>query len=161
MRTYNITRSQASDIHNGLCYIKNSISRLEDVLNPDALKDLKYGVKAVENVRKYLYDIIDAEDEYANDKAMKYGRSTGIKNTVWSCYDHVDFDSPHGFPVGTAIECIDSFSSVPIKGTTWGELWHEIDVLVAENSDEFGNHIFIEGFKYVEKQNRVVVAFGS
>jgi len=161
VRTYPITREQAKNFHNGMWHIKKSLDRLEDILKPEAIEDLKQGVKMVDNIRSYLYSIIDAEDEKAWEEAKKYAESVGIKNTVWSYYEQTDFNSPHGFPVGTAIECIDTFSTTSIKGTTWGELWQELDVMVSENAKEFGNHIFIERFKYVEKQNRVIVSFGS
>lgn len=162
MKTYSVNREHARRLHNGVCYLRDSISHLENVLNEGTLKGLKSGFKEIESLRKYLYDIIDREDDETYNRAKRYAEENGINNTIWSYYDESDFSSNHGFPVGCTIQSKwESENTTALTGSTWGDLWKDINRLVKDNMNDFGSHVFIENFKYDSKTNILNITFGS
>ena len=89
------------------------------------------------------------------DYHSTYGKSIGIKETVWSIYNddeygEINFDNPHPFGDNAVIrhKC-DVFGPynelVEIKGKTWGDVWVAANKAIVRSGDQ--HHIYIEGFK--------------
>lgn len=161
MKELTISRQQARDLHNGICYLRDVINELEEVLNVEKLKKLKKGFSSVESVRSAVYEIIDAEENAMWENSKTFSSSQGITASLWSYYDIDDLMSEHSFPIGAALKSWETSTTHTVTSSTWGGLWKDIDNWIKSDPDEFGTHIFIEGFKYDRKENTLTVFFGS
>lgn len=161
MRTYPITRAQARELHNGVCYMRDTMDKLEEVFKPEFFANLKSGFKCIDKVRASLYEIIDAEQEALWTASRDYAESNDITVTLWSYEDVDSFDSEHGFPIGTILKSWETSTTVKITSPTWGGLWKDVENWVKANKHDFGNHVFIENFVYDKKEKAVKVYFGN
>lgn len=159
MSHYTITRAQASTLHNSMWELRCVADELNELLNPKVIQRLNKGLDGVESIRKYLFDIIDKEDELVQKENEAFGADAHIARTIWSSSKKLSDN--HSYPIGTPIECHGIVNEAFVSGPTYGDLWKDIDRLAYDNEDEFGCHIFIEGFRYDRERNILRVDFGS
>lgn len=159
---YNITRNEATDIHNGICELYSLKEQVTGVIHPDLVKRLN---RAFDLLEKGYANVREQESKEFDEKMDLFEltrKSFGFMS-VWSIYD---FDMNEGFagrPGYHAKELVyewDKTVSVPLPDNpTFLQLWGAADAALKESGDE--NHIFIEGFRQSEDGKTLRLVTGS
>ena len=148
-RTFIVTESEFSNLHNAKCYLHQAIDRLRSTLNPDLLSNISTSLKYLDNGLSGIYDqerLAWASDQELIEKTQK---ELGLKRSTWSAYVPNSFDDEHTYPDITKIVYAEHFGrgvvEVPIEGNTWADLWKAADRAMVLSGDN--HHVFIENFE--------------
>jgi hypothetical protein len=144
MSKFVITSDEIKDIHNGLCYLRNAIDRLEDTLSPFIIKELRKAKSEIEKGFKSARD--QREDRW--DEANSFFDKTReeLKYTsVWSMYEKYDDMHKTAFFLEEGSVLVHENFSVPLPtgSRTWFDMWKAADEAIFAVG---GDHIFIESF---------------
>jgi hypothetical protein len=145
MNNFVITSDEVRDIHNGLCYLRNAIDRLEDTLSPLLVKELrkaKFEIeKGFKSVKRQREDVWDSKNNLFNEL-----RDNNKFTSIWSIYE---VDNIHGYCDITVEE--DSVLlhqnvsvQLPAGKLTWFELWKFAEEVIVMSRDQ--HHVYIESF---------------
>jgi hypothetical protein len=145
MNNFVITSDEVRDIHNGLCYLRNAIDRLEDTLSPFLVKELRNAKSEIEkgfkSVKKQREDVWDSKNDLFNEL-----RDNNKFTSIWSIYE---VDNIHGYCDITVEE--DSVLlhqnvsvQLPAGKLTWFELWKFAEEVIVMSRDQ--HHVYIESF---------------
>jgi hypothetical protein len=145
MNNFVITSDEVRDIHNGLCYLRNAIDRLEDTLSPHVIKELRNAKSEIEkgfkSVKKQREDVWDSKNDLFNEL-----RDNNKFTSIWSIYE---VDNIHGYCDITVEE--DSVLlhqnvsvQLPAGKLTWFELWKFAEEVIVMSRDQ--HHVYIESF---------------
>ena len=140
---YSIAKQDYSHIHNGLCYLRNHIERLSEVLNKDTVNGLN---KSIALIEQGLAPVRKQDDDQFNrifEMAQLFGEEHKLQS-VWSIYDIGSIYDP--FPFSGKLKLYDCVRDIPV-GAKYSDVWLIVDEMIKE-VDEY--HIFIERF-YEEK----------
>lgn len=143
-----LTPEEFKQVHNGLCNLENTLSRLEEVLNQDLFMRLR---KAAGEIRRGMAGAYD-QDHKASDRKYNLFKSFAEENelkSTWSVYEVENFGDPHPFTNATTLNYKDHWgekeATVAIKGNSWGDLYKAADECVKLSGDS--HHAFIEAFR--------------
>ena len=144
MHEFKITSDEVRDIHNGLCYLRSAIDRLEDTLSPFIIKELRKAKSDIEKGFKSARD--QKEDRW--DEANRFFEKTReeLKYTsVWSIYEKYDDMHKTAFFLEEGSVLVHENFSVPLPtgSRTWFDMWKAADEAIFAVG---GDHIFIESF---------------
>ena len=144
MSNFTITSDEIKDIHNGLCRLRNVISRLEDALSHHTINELRKSMSEIEKGFKSARD--QKEDRW--DEANRFFEKTReeLKYTsVWSIYEKYDDMHKTAFFLEEGSVLVHENFSVPLPtgSRTWFDMWKAADEAIFAVG---GDHIFIESF---------------
>jgi hypothetical protein len=141
MNNFVITSDEMRDIHNGLCYLRNAINRLEDTLSPLIVKELR---KAKSEIQKGFNGVQTQKDKQWDEQNEYY---TEIKErckfqSVWSMYEVEDLEEK-AFDLEDGSVLVHENFSVPLPAgsVSWFQLWMAAEEAIYAVG---GDHIFIE-----------------
>lgn len=163
MGTYVLNDKDVSNIHNGVCSLYRALDYAKEVLKDDSsiVVAIEQALKDIKPVK----DRISKEQDVLFDQQMDYFGRVRVTNgfsSIWSIYtyDNFVFSDKHNLPIGAEIVCYDvpvADGRFKIEGDTWLDVWKAVDAYLSNYSDAVGDHIFIESFKAMEKNDKMVV----
>lgn len=142
MDRFEITSDEMRDVHNGLCYLRNAIDKLEDTLSPFIIVELRKsksliqkGFNAAQRESDRLWDERNEFFEKTR-KELKY-------TSVWSMYEKYDEMHKTAFFLEEGSVLVHENFSVPLPtgSRTWFDMWKAAEEAIYAVG---GDHIFIE-----------------
>ncbi len=141
MDNFVITSEEIRNIHNGLCYLRDAIDRLEDTLSPHVVKELR---KAKSEIQKGFSSArFQKEDQWdrRNNHYTELKEHFKFKS-VWSMYDFDDLDQIAFIIEEDSVLVHDNFVvPLPVGPVTWFQMWRAAEEAIVAVG---GDHIFIE-----------------
>jgi hypothetical protein len=141
MSNFVITSEEIRNIHNGLCYLRDAIDRLEDTLSPHVIKELR---KAKSEIEKGFSSVRFQKENQWDDRNEYY---TQLKErcklkSVWSMYEVEDLEEKAFDLEEGSVLVHDNFSvPLPAGSVSWFQLWMAAEEAIYAVG---GDHIFIE-----------------
>lgn len=168
-KTYTITSSQISSLHNGMCSMYRLRDLTQDMFKEDSTINqlINEVFKNIEPVKEDLMGKKDADFDRILKLAKQIASEHELHYSIWSIYDIESFDDKSNVPTGaTIVAPWETKQSVVTKGDTWLDLWKAVEELALKAKDEdgegLGNHVFIEKFVKVNcLENTYEVWLGS
>jgi len=141
MDRFEITSDEMRDVHNGLCYLRNAIDKLEDTLSPFIIVELR---KAKSTIQKG-FNAVQRESDRLWDERNEY--YTEIKErckfkSVWSMYEVENLEE-NAFDLEEGSVLVHENFSVPLPvgSVSWFQIWMAAEEAIYAVG---GDHIFIE-----------------
>ena len=144
MNNFVITSDDIRDIHNGLCYLRNAIDKLEDTLSPLIVADLR---KAKALIQKGFNGVQHESDKQWDERNKYY---TAMKDqygfkSVWSMYEVEDLDEEAFYlEEGSVLEYENYTVDLPAGRVSWFQMWLAAEEAIAAAGDD--DHVFVESF---------------
>ena len=164
-KTYTVTSSQVSKIHNALVYLNYALD-----IAKENFKDESRIVRELTAASEYLTPVSEELNQKKDkdwDKMYKMADSVkelyGFENSIWSIYEIESFEDKSSVPSGSKLISYYSGKSifVTVEGPTWLDLWEATDKLIGLTKDLHGDHIFIEKYFKSKIDNFYEVSLGS
>ena len=142
MSKFEITSDEMRDVHNGLCYLRNAIDKLEDTLSPLIVADLRKAKALIQNG----FNGVQRESDKRWDERNQYYTAMKDKynfRSVWSIYDVEDLDEKaFDLEEGSVIEYENHTVDLPAGRVSWFQMWLAAEEVITSAGDD--DHIFIE-----------------
>lgn len=142
-----LTSQEFSDIHNAKCEIHSIANSLEGVVSDRLYARLEKAIALLNKGLERAYELDDAAFEKNSVHYDEVSKQHGFK-TVWSVYEVTNLYSLFE-PVATHVLYKNHWGEsevlVPIKGTSWVDVWIAAEQAILNSGDM--HHIFIEAFK--------------
>ncbi len=144
MSNFTITSDEIKDIHNGLCRLRNVISRLEDALSHHTINELRKSMSEIEKGFKSARDQRDDRWDESN-RFFEKTRDELKYTSFWSIYEKYDEMHKIAFFLeeGSALVYENFSVPLPAGSRTWFDMWKAADEAIVAVG---GDHIFIESF---------------
>lgn len=144
MSKFVITSDEIKDIHNGLCRLRNVISRLEDALSHHTINELRKSMSEIEKGFKSARDQRDDRWDESN-RFFEKTRNELKYTSFWSIYEKYDDMHKIAFFLeeGSALVYENFSVPLPAGSRTWFDMWKAADEAIVAVG---GDHIFIESF---------------
>lgn len=143
MDNFTITSDEMRDVHNGLCYLRNTIDKLEDTLSPFLIVELRKAKdliqKGFNSVQRESVRLWDERNKYYTEMKDKYNF-----RSVWSMYEIGDLDEEAFYlEEGENSVLVHENFVVPLQAgsISWFRLWLAAEEAIVADG---GDHIFIE-----------------
>lgn len=132
-----------TNIHNGLCQVRESLRRLEDVLHPSMAKELRRGVSSIERGMTSAYRQ-DNDDHLRRHLHYDDVRRSLNLESIWSINSVSDLMAPHPWDGATTINYHSSGGAIsePISGSAWVDLYQAANRCILRSQDL--HHVYIE-----------------
>jgi len=169
MAQYVISDKDVSTLHNSFLYLRNALEHAKETLSPNSIiiRSLEDSVSYLQPLRD---ELVGKKDELWN-KQDNYFRDVQQNNdflSIWSIftYDDFKFEQKHNLPAGAEFICWDvpeADARFKLEGDTWFDVWKCVDRYLDYYADHVGNHLFIEGFNVVQRNQKhyIKVILGS
>lgn len=143
MNSVELTGDEFKAIWNAKCSLAHLLYTLEDVLAAPLLKDLRKIKNEIDSAVSRPIALKDAEDERRQSHYRAVAEEMGYAS-IWSIYSVPNLRDAH--PYKSACTLVYQGKSRDITHcVSWGDLWHESEMLIADSGDS--HHVFIEWFE--------------